>query len=122
MKWCATISVLCLAIAAPSLGQEARAPDELETLDSQGQPLRTSRIEPTTAGSNAQSSVGRTGQRQTREQVTPAAKPMTRISNRINNRVQSRIRTRIDPNYDPQANARSPFEAAESEARNEPQR
>ena len=67
----------------------------------------------------ATSSVGKTGQRQTREITSEDAgiKPMARINDRIQNRVQSRIRNRIDRFYDPQANALSPFKDAGEEAR-----
>ncbi len=49
--------------------------------------------------------------------TTVVRNPMQRIASRIQNRVESRIRNRIDRNYDPQANARTPFAAAEQETR-----
>lgn len=60
---------------------------------------------------------GIVGQRQTREEAPGNTAPLDRIESRIANRVQSRLRTRIDRNYDPKANATSPFEAADDQAR-----
>jgi hypothetical protein len=80
--------------------------------DEQQAPART-----TQQGRTADSPVGEVGQRQTREAAAVGIAPMGRISNRIQNRVQSRIRNRIDRNYDPQANTRTPFAAAEEQAR-----
>lgn len=69
-------------------------------------------------GQVAGSTVGKVGQRQTREQTQTNIEPMKRINNRIANRVQSRIRNRIDRHYNPQPNVTSPFEvAAEQERR-----
>lgn len=70
-------------------------------------------------GRVVESTVGRAGQRQAREDVAVDVHPMKRISNRIENRVQSRIRNRIDPDYDPQANAKSPFAVAEEATRSQ---
>jgi hypothetical protein len=73
----------------------------------------------TRQGDTAGSSVGRAGQRQSREEAAQliGIKPMGRISGRIENRVQSRIRNRIDRYYDPQANATSPFAVADDQVR-----
>lgn len=62
---------------------------------------------------------GRISQRQDRNATARQAgvKPLARIDTRVANRVQSRLRNRIDPNYDPQANAASPFNVAEEQAR-----
>lgn len=70
-------------------------------------------------GETARSTVGQTGQRQTRDQLAADAgiEPMARINSRVQNRVQSRIRNRIDRYYDPQANAVSPFVVAGDQAR-----
>ncbi|HTG39500.1 hypothetical protein [Sphingomonas sp.] len=66
-------------------------------------------------GRTGNTSAGQIGRRQTRTQAARevGAQPMARINNRIPNRIQSRLRNRIDRNYDPQANAVSPFIAAE---------
>lgn len=60
---------------------------------------------------------GQVGQRQTRETAVPDAMPLDRLSTRVTNRVQNRIRNRIDRYYDPQANATSPFQVAQDQAR-----
>jgi hypothetical protein len=68
----------------------------------------------------ASSSVGRVGQRQTRDQVVPSAPPMARINNRLISRVQSRINSRIDRNYNRQASSTASIERAEREVRRSP--
>lgn len=65
----------------------------------------------------AESSVGKVGQRQTRDETQTHIKPMARIDNRVANRVQNRIGNRLDRYYNPQVNATSPFEVAEDQAR-----
>lgn len=117
MRTTTALCLLGLLIATPALGQSELSREELDAFEAQQQ-TRRAQFEATEAGRGPTSSVGRAGERQTREQAAPNIKPTGRISNRINNRVQSRIRNRIDRNYDPQANARSPFEVAEEEARN----
>ena len=64
-----------------------------------------------TVGRTAESSAGRVGERQRRDQAD-GIEPLARIEGRLTNRVQSRIRNRIDRNYDPLANATSPFMVA----------
>ena len=71
----------------------------------------------TSAGNVAISSAGRTGERQTRDDITPNVEPMARINNRIQSRVQSRLRTRIDRGYNPDAVFLSPYETAADGAR-----
>lgn len=66
-------------------------------------------------GQVARSPVGQAGQRQVTRGA--GAEPLARLDTRIANRVQSRIRNRIDSDYDPQADATSPFEVADEEAR-----
>jgi hypothetical protein len=68
-------------------------------------------------GGVANSAVGQVGQRQARTGAAQNTDPMIRLDSRIHNRVQSRIYNRIDRNYDPQANANSPFAAAEKQQR-----
>lgn len=74
-------------------------------------------VPPAAVGQVAESSVGRTGQRQTREDAAANIEPMGRINDRVANRVQNRIRNRIDRYYNPQANSSSPFEIAADQAR-----
>ena len=67
------------------------------------------------SGHTPSSSVGQAGQRENPGQ------PMMDIGiidSRIQNRVQSRIRNRIDRFYNPQANAVSPFKAANDQIKN----
>lgn len=115
--------VLAFGLAGPALGQSRSASGELgdeeAVLQQQQQEQQQQQAEaaPFEPGRAAESAVGRVGERQTRENAVPNLRPMARLSNRINNRVQSRIRNRIDENYDPQANATSPFEAAEEQTR-----
>lgn len=71
-------------------------------------------------GQVAESSVGKAGQRQTREQSPANIAPMGRIDNRIGNRVQNRLRNRIGRSYDPSANATSPFATAADQVRKNP--
>lgn len=99
------LGTLCL-LATPALGQVA---DRSEPPPATTVPIQSGRV--------ADSTVGRVGQRQTRQEAAPNVQPLARISGRINNRVQSRIRNRIDRNYNPQANATSPFEVAADRAR-----
>ena len=111
--------VLALGLADPALSQPRAASGELRDEEAmlqqqQQQQFESASVQP---GRAAESAVGRVGERQTRENAVPNLRPMARLSNRINNRVQSRIRNRIDENYDPQANATSPFEAAEEQTR-----
>lgn len=70
-------------------------------------------------GQTATSTVGQTGQRQTRDQLAQDAgiEPLARIDSRIRNRAETRIRNRIDRYYDPQANTTSPFVVAGDQAR-----
>jgi hypothetical protein len=100
------LSSLCLLAATPAVGQIADRPER--------SPATTAPIQ---GGHVADSTVGRVGQRQTRQEAAPNVQPLARVSGRINNRVQSRIRNRIDRNYNPQANATSPFEVAADRAR-----
>jgi RecJ-like exonuclease len=100
------LSSLFLVAATPGAGQIAERPEP--------SPPKMPSIQ---SGHVADSTVGRVGQRQTRQEVAPNVQPLARISGRINNRVQSRIRNRIDRNYSPQANATSPFEVAADRAR-----
>lgn len=79
-------------------------------------------ISPTAAqqiqgGRVAESTAGRVGQRQTRDDAASIVVPTGRIDGRIPSRIQSRIRNRIDRYYSPQANAASPFEVAQDQAR-----
>lgn len=80
--------------------------------------LPPSKIE-TRIGETSESSVGRTGQRRTREQISAQAglEPMGRISGRLETRIQSRIRNRIDRYYDSQADANSSFSVASDHLR-----
>ncbi|VVS98495.1 conserved exported hypothetical protein [Sphingomonas sp. EC-HK361] len=71
----------------------------------------------TPSGQVAKSSVGKVGERATKEQAASGIEPLDRIDSRIQNRVQSRIRNRIDRYYDPTANAVSPFKVAEEKTR-----
>lgn len=64
------------------------------------------------SGEVASSSVGRVGQRQTRDTDQTNIEPLARFDSRVANRVQSRIRNRIDQDYDPTANATEPFKTA----------
>jgi hypothetical protein len=100
------LSSLCLLAAAPAVGQVADRPEPA--------PATTVPIQ---SGHAADSTVGRVGQRQNRQEAAPNVQPLARVSGRINNRVQSRIRNRIDRNYNPQANATSPFEVAADRTR-----
>jgi len=86
--------------------------------DQPQQPLAP--IAPIHDGRTAEVGNGQVGQRQTRAEAGPMVQPMGRIQSRIANRIQSRIRNRIDRNYDPQANAISPFRAAEEQSRPAP--
>ena len=52
----------------------------------------------------AESTVGRAGERQTRDQ-TKGIEPLARINGRIANRVESRIRNRIDRTFNAKSNA-----------------
>lgn len=54
-----------------------------------------------------------TGGQQGRIRTTTGVQSTQRINSRIQYRVQLRVRNRIDSSYAPQANAASPFEAAE---------
>jgi hypothetical protein len=79
-------------------------------------------VSPTTAqqiqgGRVADSTVGKVGQRQTRDAAASIVVPTGRIDGRIPSRIQSRIRNRIDRFYSPQANAASPFTVAQDQAR-----
>lgn len=106
--------VVLLALAAPAFAQSTEDQDALrEAFEA---PPAPEPMQVTLPGRTAESAVGQVGERQTR-QATAGIKPTARINSRINNRVQSRIRNRIDRYYDPRANATSPFEVAEEEAR-----
>lgn len=56
-----------------------------------------------------ESSVGKVGRRQTRDQAPANIEPMARINSRIANRIQNRTRNRIDRDYGHGANATSAF-------------
>lgn len=75
------------------------------------------KIRSSQVGQVADSSVGRVGLRQTRDEIARGTRPMTRIESRIQNRIHSRIDNRIDRSYDPQAAATSPYAAAEDRIR-----
>lgn len=106
----AAAAVLYGLSTAPATAQQSAAASQDELLSPAPPP-------PTPAAQVAESSAGRTGQRQTREEAPANIEPMGRINDRIANRVQNRIRNRIDRYYDPLGNAASPFEDAVNEAR-----
>lgn len=99
-----TTPVCAQDLAQPVDGDYPRAVRQDETPPVLSQSDRAGRV--------SSPSVGRVGQRYTREQTAPHARPLGRIASRIQNRVQSRIRSRLDRYYDPQANAATPFEVA----------
>lgn len=102
-----------LFLADPAISQDQLMDDQY----AQEQPSpRTLQQEQKQAGQVADSTVGKVGQRQTREELEAVTGPMDRIENRIANRVQNRIRNRIDRYYDPLANAISPFVVAAERA------
>lgn len=109
---------LAACVVAVSLALVSATPVVAQVTDQQDmaiQPL-PSQAPPASLGGTgrvAGSVVGMVGQRQERGQETANIKPMARIDSRIENR----IRNRIDRNYDPQANASSPFAAAEDQVR-----
>lgn len=70
-----------------------------------------------TAGRVADSSVGKAGTRQTRDQIEQQTGQTRRLDLRISNRIQNRIRNRIDRNYVPQADSTASFEAAGQRSR-----
>ncbi|MBB3880146.1 hypothetical protein [Sphingomonas pseudosanguinis] len=101
-----------IGLATPAAAQDRyQEPDQIQQAPQS--------LPETRQGETARSTVGQTGQRQTREIISQDAgiEPMARINNRIQNRVQSRIRNRIDPYYDPQANSTSPFRVAGDQVR-----
>lgn len=108
------LSFVLLPFACPATAQDGSRLD-VDTVASEPLPIVRS---PVTSSPSA-ITIGRAGQRQSREQIAQDAgiKPMARINGRIRNRVESRIRNRIDRYYDPQANATSPFEVAGDQAR-----
>lgn len=114
------LSVLWLLAAVPVTAQDRG--DRIQQYDEfdrqQPQPPRQvqSRADEQT-GRTVDTGGGEVGQRQTRLQAAPNITPLGRIPTRIANRVQNRIRNRIDRYYDPQANATSPFRAADDRAR-----
>lgn len=101
------------ALATPVLGQNRN--DDYEAVPEQ-YPQQQRREDDTSPGRVAESAVGRAGQRQTTDDVVPDQRLSRRVSNRIENRVQLRIDNRIDEDYNPQADAKSPFAAAEEKA------
>jgi hypothetical protein len=108
------------AAATPALGQGRAEQDDAALLEQQQEQQQQAQQQQRAAdqpGKVAESSVGRAGQRQTREDVAPSLRPTERISSRIENRVQSRINNRIDQDDDPEANAKSPFATAEERER-----
>ena len=70
----------------------------------------------TSVGRVAGSSVGKIGQRQTKQEMQ-GIRPMARLGNRIQNHVQLRLRNRIDRAYQPQADISDPFAVADDQAR-----
>lgn len=114
----AAIAALAILAATPAFAQSdprGRTAEEEQQQPPQQQLRPPDR--PTQSGRTADTSVGQVGQRQGWATTTVVRNPMQRIASRIQNRVESRIRNRIDRNYDPQANARTPFAAAEQETR-----
>lgn len=104
--------LLGLILASPAMAQDVRR-DDATSLEQSPQ------LPETPPGQTATSSVGQTGQRQTREQVAQEAgiEPMARIGGRIQSRAETRIRNRIDRNYAPQPSAASPFIVSGEQAR-----
>lgn len=103
-------------------GQSAGEHDDAgfpESEQQQQQEQRAQQQQPvvTLPGKVGGSSVGRAGERQTREDVAPDVFPSDRLSSRLENRIQSRIRNRIDRDYDPQVNAASPYATADERQR-----
>jgi hypothetical protein len=70
------------------------------------------------AANVAPSSVGKVGERQSRD-AAKSTKPLTRVMNRVQNRIQSRIRSRIDRTYLPTTGPASSYAAAEEESKAE---
>lgn len=66
----------------------------------------------------ATSSVGKVGQRQTRNQPTVSTPATGRINNRVQNRIQLRTRNRLNRFYSPQSQTASPFDVANQQSRN----
>lgn len=103
-----------LCTAAPALAQDLSGQDE-ELAAPYAPPNPSASPTATAAGRVGRTSAGVPGERRTRSETSVIA--TAKLSSRISNRVQNRIRNRIDRYYDPQANAASPFEAAEDRTR-----
>lgn len=124
IHWLIGVSVALTVL--PATAQVRSAPATSRSLDADEDGSLTSPqqqqrppLETNQAGRTAQSSVGRVGQRQSREASSTQAgiKPMARIASRIQNRVRNRIRNRIDLDYDTLVGTTNPFSAAEDQTR-----
>jgi hypothetical protein len=115
---------LCAPGAAATAAAQVRSTPEASPADQEDEPSLLGQraqgpLAADRAGSNARTSLGQVGQRQTREVAAEQVgiKPMARIANRVQNRINNRIRNRVDRNYDPQGNPANPFAIAEDQVR-----